>query len=150
MFMSSASLLKSFFTHILFGRMLMLNNVKTQLYFSLSEHIHIYLRGATVAVSPDGPCDRLHHGLEAQRMWGWKWETSHKVSAMMSVLLPNASFWHLPPTNSTRNYYLITSLMLHCICVMHSCLFPQGSFSAKETWQTDPEDQQRYPGVHLH
>lgn len=96
----------------------MINNVKTQLYFSPSEHIHIYLRGATAAVSPDGPCYRLHHGLEAQRMWGWKWETSHKVSATMSVLLPNASFWHLLPTSSTCNYYLIASLMLHCICTL--------------------------------
>lgn len=69
-----------------------LKTVKTQLYFSLSEHVHIYLRGASVAVSLDGPCDRLRHGLEAQRVRGRKRETSRKVSVTMSVLLPNASF----------------------------------------------------------
>ncbi len=46
---------------------------------SLSECLHLRLRRSPASVSGHLSCDRLRHGLEAQRLWGREWQVCQEV-----------------------------------------------------------------------
>lgn len=44
-----------------------------------SGRVHLHLWRASASVSGHFTCDWLRHGLEAQRLWGWKWQGCQEV-----------------------------------------------------------------------